>query len=113
MEWIIDDISEVLAVTDVKNILTSISTKAKGKIRLSIFMKLFWQNMTPKPGKERRLLHSRASRFIHSRSLHNILKEYFNRADGFANDTVTVLTLPQEHLPFWLRLQIGSRRIYF
>ena len=48
MEWIIDDISEVLAVTDVKISFINTSIKARGKTLLFISMKLFWLNMIRK-----------------------------------------------------------------
>ena len=50
MEWIVDDISEVLAVTDVKNILHQYFHEGKGKIPLSTFTRPFWQNTIRKLG---------------------------------------------------------------
>ena len=49
MEWIVDDISEVLSVTDVKNILHQYFHKGKGEeTPLFISMKHSWQNTTRK-----------------------------------------------------------------
>jgi len=92
MEWIIDDISEVLAVTDVKNILHQYFHEGKGKDPIVHFYETFLAEYDPKTREKRGVYYTPEPvvSFI-VRSLHHILKERFNRQDGFASDTVTVL----------------------
>ena len=92
MEWIIDDISEVLAVTDVKNILHRYFHEGKGKDPVVHFYETFLAEYDPQT-RERRGVYYTPEPVVSYivRSLHHILKEYFNRKDGFASDTVTVL----------------------
>ena len=92
MEWIIDDISEVLAVTDVKNILHQYFHEGKGKDPVVHFYETFLAEYDPQT-RERRGVYYTPEPVVSYivRSLHHILKEYFNRKDGFASDTVTVL----------------------
>ena len=92
MEWIIDDISEVLSVTDVKNILHQYFHEGKGKDPILHFYETFLAEYDPKAREKRGVYYTPEPvvSFI-VRSLHNILKEHFNREDGFASATVTVL----------------------
>ncbi|SRR5579875_136162 len=92
MEWIIDDISEVLAVTDVKNILHQYFHKGKGKDPIVHFYETFLAEYDPETREKRGVYYTPepvVSYIVHS--LHNILKERFGREDGFANESVTVL----------------------
>ncbi|MBI4654159.1 MAG: N-6 DNA methylase [Nitrospirae bacterium] len=92
MEWIIDDISEVLAVTDVYKILDEYFHKHKGKDPIVHFYETFLAEYDPKTREKRGVYYTPEPVVSYIvRSLHHILKEHFNRADGFANDTVTVL----------------------
>jgi predicted helicase len=92
MEWIIDDISEVLAVTDVRNILHQYFHEGKGKDPIVHFYETFLAEYDPKTREKRGVYYTPESVVSYIvRSLHNILKNHFNRQDGFANDTVTVL----------------------
>jgi hypothetical protein len=92
MEWIIDDISEVLTVTDVKNILHQYFHEGKGKDPVVHFYETFLAEYDPKTREKRGVYYTPEPVVSYIvRSLHQILKEHFNRADGFANDTVTVL----------------------
>ena len=92
MEWIIDDISEVLAVTDVKNILHQYFHEGKGKDPVVHFYETFLTEYDPEAREKRGVYYTPEPvvSFI-VRSLHHILKEQFGRAEGFANATVTVL----------------------
>jgi len=92
MEWIIDDISEVLAVTDVKNILHQYFHEGKGKDPIVHFYETFLAEYDPQTREKRGVYYTPEPvvSYIVS-SLHNILKEHFNRADGFASESVTVL----------------------
>jgi predicted helicase len=92
MEWIIDDISEVLAVTDVKNILHQYFHEGKGKDPIVHFYETFLAEYDPKTRKKRGIYYTPESVVSYIvRSLNEILKENFGRHDGFASDTVTVL----------------------
>jgi len=92
MEWIIDDISEVLAVTDVKNILHQYFHEGKGKDPIVHFYETFLAEYDPQTREKRGVYYTPEPVVSYIvRSLHNILKEHFNRADGFANESVTVL----------------------
>lgn len=92
MEWIIDDISEVLAVTDVKNILHNYFHEGKGKDPIVHFYETFLARYNPETREKKGVYYTPEAvvSFI-VRSIHKILKEHFNRPDGFADDKVTVL----------------------
>jgi predicted helicase len=92
MEWIIDDISEVLAVTDVKNILHQYFHEGKGKDPIVHFYETFLAEYDPKTREKRGVYYTPEPVVSYIvRSLHHILKEHFSRSDGFANEFVTVL----------------------
>jgi len=92
MEWIIDDISEVLAVTDVKNILHKYFHEGKGKDPIVHFYETFLAEYDPETREKRGVYYTPEPVVSYIvRSLQTILKEHFNRPDGFANETVTVL----------------------
>ena len=92
MEWIVDDISEVLAVTDVKNILHQYFHEGKGKDPVVHFYETFLSEYDPKTREKRGVYYTPEPvvSYIVS-SLHNILKKHFNKPDGFASESVTVL----------------------
>jgi len=92
MEWIIDDISEVLAVTDVKNILHQYFHEGKGKDPVVHFYETFLAEYDPKTREKRGVYYTPEPVVSYIvRSLHHILKKHFNRTDGLANESVTVL----------------------
>jgi len=92
MEWIIDDISEVLAVTDVKKILHQFFHEGKGKDPIVHFYETFLAEYNPQTREKRGVYYTPEPVVSYIvRSLHSILKERFNRSDGFASDSVTVL----------------------
>lgn len=92
MEWIIDDISEVLAVTDVRKILHEYFHEGKGKDPVVHFYETFLAEYAPSLREKRGVYYTPEPvvQYI-IQSLHKILMEYFDRQDGFASDTVTVL----------------------
>jgi hypothetical protein len=92
MEWIVDDISQVLAVADVKQILHKYFHEGKGKDPIIHFYETFLAEYDPEE-RERRGVYYTPEPVVSyiTRSLHAILKDYFNRADGFATKSVTVL----------------------
>lgn len=92
MEWIIDDISDVLATTDVYKILDEYFNKHKGKDPIVHFYETFLSEYDPKTREKRGVYYTPEPVVSYIvRSLHHILKEQFNREDGFASQSVTVL----------------------
>lgn len=92
MGWIIDDISEVLAVTNVKNILHQYFHKGKGKDPIVHFYETFLSEYDPQTREKRGVYYTPEPVVSYIvRSLHYILKEHFNRKDGFAHESVTIL----------------------
>jgi len=92
MEWIIDDISEVLAVTDVKEILHKYFHEGKGKDPIFHFYETFLAEYDPQKRKKTGVYYTPEPVVSYIvRSLHTILKENFDKPDGFSNDSVTVL----------------------
>ncbi len=92
MEWIIDDISEVLAVTDVRNILHQYFHEGKGKDPIVHFYETFLAEYDPRTREKRGVYYTPEPVVSYIvRSLHHILKKHFNRTDGFASESVTVL----------------------
>lgn len=92
MEWIIDDIAEVLTVTDVKKILHRYFHEGKGKDPIVHFYETFLTEYDPKAREKRGVYYTPEPVVSYIvRSLHQILKEKFNRSDGLATDSVTVL----------------------
>lgn len=105
MEWILDDISEVLAVTDITNIL-------KGKDPLMHFYEPFLSAYDPEEKKRRGVFYTPAPVVSYIvRSLNIILKETFGKSDGFASKDVTVLDPAAGTLTFLAetaRLAVGQ-----
>jgi len=92
MEWIIDDISEILAVTDVSKILDEYFHKHKGKDPIVHFYETFLAEYDPKTREKRGVYYTPEPVVSYIvRSLQHILKEHFNKKDGFASQSVTVL----------------------
>src|SRR5437870_3352106 len=92
MEWIVDDISQVLATADVKQILHKYFKEGKGQDPIIHFYETFLAEYDPEE-RERRGVYYTPEPVVSyiTRSLHAILKEYFNRQDGFSTNSVTVL----------------------
>jgi hypothetical protein len=92
MEWIIDDISEVLAVTDVYKILDEYFHKHKGKDPIVHFYETFLTEYDPKTREKRGVYYTPEPVVSYIvRSIHLILKSHFDKMDGFADSSVTVL----------------------
>ena len=92
MEWTIDDISEVLAVTDVKTILLQYFHEGKGKDPIIHFYETFLAEYDPQTREKRGVYYTPEPIVSYIvRSLNFILKEYFNKPDGFADKSVTIL----------------------
>ena len=92
MEWIIDDISEILSVADINKILHQYFHEGKGKDPIVHFYETFLSEYDPKTREMRGVYYTPEPVVSYIvRSLHKILKEEFNRPDGFADKNVTVL----------------------
>ena len=92
MEWIIDDISEILSVTDTNKLLHQYFHEGKGKDPIIHFYETFLSEYDPKTREMRGVYYTPEPVVSYIlRSLHSILKEQFNKPDGFADKNVTVL----------------------
>ncbi len=92
MEWIVDDISEILSVTDVNKILHQYFHEGKGKDPVVHFYETFLAKYDPETRELRGVYYTPEPVVSYIvRSLHTILKDHFHRNDGFANELVTVL----------------------
>ncbi|HUW23965.1 MAG TPA: type ISP restriction/modification enzyme [bacterium] len=92
MEWIIDDISSVLAVADVNEILSRFYHEGKGRDPVYYFYETFLAKYNPKERERRGVYYTPESVVSYIvRSLNIILKERFQKDMGFASNGVTVL----------------------
>jgi len=92
MECIVDDISEILAVADINEILSKFYHEGKGKDPVYYFYETFLAEYNPTEREKRGVYYTPESVVSYIvRSLNIILKEHFNRPDGFASHPVTVL----------------------
>ncbi|MBN1255837.1 MAG: N-6 DNA methylase [Deltaproteobacteria bacterium] len=92
MEWIVDDISEVLAVADAGGILDRYYREGKGKDPIVHFYETFLAQYDPQERERRGVYYTPEAVVSYIvRSLHLLLKEKFDRADGLASERVTLL----------------------
>lgn len=92
LDWIIDDIVEILAVADVRGVLHKYFIEGKGQDPIMHFYETFLAKYDPKERKQRGVYYTPQEVVSYIvRSLNTILKEYFDKADGFATNSVTVL----------------------
>jgi len=92
LSWIIDDAANVLAVADVKNILHRYFVEGRGKDPVVHFYETFLAEYEPKEREQRGVYYTPEEVVSYIvRSLNIILKDYFDKADGFATDSITVL----------------------
>lgn len=92
LEWIVDDIAEVLAVADVKGILHQFFHEGRGADPIVHFYETFLAQYDPEE-RERRGVYYTPEPVVSYivRSLHKILKEKFGKPDGLASPGVTLL----------------------
>lgn len=92
MEIIIDDISEVLNVADVRKILKQYYREGKGSDPVLHFYETFLTEYDPSTREKRGVYYTPEAvvSFI-VRSVHQLLKDKFKIYDGLASDKVTVL----------------------
>ena len=92
MEWIIDDIAEILSVTKTKELLDKYFHEGKGKDPIVHFYETFLTEYDPKTREMRGVYYTPEPVVSYIvRSLNQILKEEFNKPHGFADKNVTVL----------------------
>jgi len=92
MEWIVDDISGVLSVADVNEILSKFYHEGKGKDPVYYFYETFLAEYNPQERERRGVYYTPESVVSYIvRSLNIILKECFYKDIGFASKDVTVL----------------------
>jgi len=92
LESIIDDISEVLAVTDVNKILDKFYEQGKGKDPIIHFYETFLYHYDPDKRKQKGVYYTPEPVVSYIvRSLNIILKEKFGRKTGLADKQVTLL----------------------
>ena len=92
MEWIVDDISEVLAQAEVNNILHTYFREGKGKDPIVHFYETFLAEYDSKLREQRGVYYTPEPVVSYIvRSLNIILKEKFDKPNGFASEGVTVL----------------------
>lgn len=92
MEWILDDISDILAITDVKQLLHQYFHEGKGADPIIHFYETFLAEYDPE-SRERRGVYYTPDPVVSyiTRSLHELLKNTFERPYGLADESVTVL----------------------
>ena len=92
LEWIVDDIAEVLSVADAGEILHRYFHEGKGADPIVHFYETFLAKYDPQE-RERRGVYYTPEPVVSYiiRSLHAILKEKFGKPDGLAADGVTLL----------------------
>ena len=92
MEWIIDDISEVLNVADVGKILNRYFHEHKGRDPIVHFYETFLAEYNPKE-RERLGVYYTPEPVVSyiTRSIHRVLKETFDMSDGLADTNVRLL----------------------
>lgn len=92
LAWCVDDIAEVLAVSDAPGILDKYFREGKGSDPIVHFYETFLARYNPEE-RERRGVYYTPEPVVGYivRSLHEILKIHFNMHDGLASDGVTLL----------------------
>ena len=92
MEWIVDEISDVLANVDVKGIFSEYFRTKRGGDPVFPFYEAFLAEYDPKQKEQRGVYYTPEPVVSYIvRSLHLILKEEFRLADGLADKNVTIL----------------------
>jgi hypothetical protein len=92
LAWIIEDIANVLAVADAKKLLHRYFIEGRGSDPVVHFYETFLARYDPDEREQRGVYYTPEDVVSYIvRSLRIILKEYFEKADGFACRNVTVL----------------------
>jgi len=92
LEWIVDEISDVLANVDVKKIFSEYFRNKKGDDPVFHFYETFLEKYDPEEREKRGVYYTPEPVVSYIvRSLHTILKDKFGLDDGLANENVTIL----------------------
>ena len=92
LDWIIDDIVDILGIANVRGVLHKYFIEGKGQDPIMHFYETFLAKYDPKEREQRGVYYTPQEVVSYIvRSLNTILKEYFDKADGFATNSVTVL----------------------
>jgi len=92
MEWIVDDIAEVLAAAEVSDMLTSYYREGKGSDPIVHFYETFLAHYDPEERERRGVYYTPDPVVLYIvHSLHALLKEKFGKSDGLASPDVTLL----------------------
>ncbi len=95
MEWIIDDIAEILAITDINQVLQyqqHLLPKTRPRDPIIHFYETFLAKYDPATRERRGVYYTPEPVVCYIvESLHRILQEHFDRSEGLANRSVTVL----------------------
>lgn len=92
LEWIVDEISNVLASVDVKKIFSEFHQTGKGKDPVYHFYETFLAEYDPDVREQRGVYYTPESAVSYIvRSINILLKEKFGLSDGLADENVTVL----------------------
>jgi len=88
----VDDIADVLAVADLEKVVKSFHKEGKGRDPIIHFYETFLAEYDPEEREKRGVYYTPEPvvSFI-AQSIHYLLKEKFDKEDGFATSTVTVL----------------------
>ncbi len=92
IEWIVDDVAQVLAASDAGDILERYYRDGMGRDPIVHFYETFLAEYDPEE-RERRGVYYTPEPVVSYivRSLHGLLKEKFGKADGLASEGVTLL----------------------
>jgi hypothetical protein len=92
LSWIIDDVVDVLTVANTRQVLHKYFVEGKGSDPIVHFYETFLSEYDPKEREQRGVYYTPPEVVSYIvRSLNIILMEYFNKQDGFATSSVTVL----------------------
>ena len=92
MQTIVDDISEVLNVTDVNKILQDFYFQGKGEDPIVHFYETFLTEYDPKIREKRGVYYTPEAVVSYIvKSINDILKSHFSMNDGLASREVTLL----------------------
>jgi len=92
LEWIVDDISEVLSVADAGGILDRFYREGRGSDPIVHFYETFLAKYDPEERERRGVYYTPESVVSYIvRSIHRLLKTKFGHGDGLASEGVTLL----------------------
>ncbi len=92
LEVLIDDIADILCITDIQQIMHSFSAEGKGRDPIVHFYETFLSEYDPALRSKRGVYYTPEPvvRYI-VRGVHSLLKSHFGLADGLASPEVTIL----------------------